>query len=136
MVSGLHHQVSLRQILKDFRQVFAAIQCRGHLVGIVAGKLEQNVRADGHDGRAHLRRILIQKLVCGDHADAEFPGFGKQSIEAAIEGDEVLDLVAVQREQLRLRRANSAFFTLVRSRLPRVAACSPSRPLSRLKMIH
>src|SRR5260370_37080866 len=57
--AALYDQVALGKILQKFGQAFAAIERRGHLVGINAGELEENVGADSHDRRTHLRRILF-----------------------------------------------------------------------------
>ena len=43
---------------------------------------------------------MVQKLVGRDDADAEFPGFRKQGVDRAVKSDEVLDLIAVEREKL------------------------------------
>ena len=76
--------------------MFSAVQRCGHFVGVTAGKLKKNVGADGHDGRAHLRRVLIQELIGRNHADAELARFREQSVEAAIERNQVLNLVAIE----------------------------------------
>ena len=39
-------------------------------------------------------------MVCGNYPDAKLARFGEQCIEAAIKGDEVLNFIAVQREQI------------------------------------
>ena len=75
MRTAFDDHVALGQVLQHLSQMFAAVERRGHLVGIGARKLEENVRADGHDGGAHLRRILFQELICGDNGDAELARF-------------------------------------------------------------
>ena len=100
MRAALDHHVALGQVLQNLGQTFAAIERRGDLVGVDARKLKEDVGADRHDRRAHLRRILFQELVGGNNGDAELARFGKQRIEPGIVGDQVLNLVAVQREQL------------------------------------
>src|ERR1035441_2815482 len=98
--AGLDDQVPPGQVLQQLCEALAAVEGVGHLVGVDAGELKERVRADGHDGGAHLRRILFQELVGGNNTDAELAGFGKQRVQAGIIGDQVLDLVAVQGEQL------------------------------------
>src|ERR1035441_7227682 len=75
----------LGQVLQQFGEALAAVERVGHLVGVDAGKLKERVRADGHDGGAHLRRILLQELVGRNDADAELAGFGKQRVQAGID---------------------------------------------------
>src|ERR1017187_2774291 len=96
--AALDDQVPLGQVLEQFCEALAAVERVGHLVGVEAGKLKEHMRADGHDGGAHLRRILFQELVGGNNTDAELAGFGKQRVQAGIIGDQVLDLVAVKGE--------------------------------------
>src|SRR5579871_5732738 len=72
---ALDHHVPLGQVLEGFSQMLSAVQRRSHFVGVAAGKLKKYVSAHGHDGGAHLRRILFEKLVGGDNRDAEFAGF-------------------------------------------------------------
>src|SRR5260370_29135019 len=100
MVAGLHYQISLWQVLKDFGQMFSAVQRCGHLVGITAGKLKKDVSADSHDRRAHLRRVLIEELIGGNYTDTELAGFREKGIEATIKCNQVLNFIAVERKEL------------------------------------
>src|SRR5882724_572963 len=100
VMAGLDYKVSGWQVLEDLRQVFSAIQRGGHLVGITCGKLEENVRSNRHNGRPHARRVLIQKLIRGADADTELARFGKEGVGAAIESNQILDLIAIQGEEL------------------------------------
>src|ERR1022692_1088488 len=100
MMAGFDDQISLGQVLEDFRQVFCAVQRCGHLVGIATGKLKKNVCANRHDGGAHPRWVLIEELIGGDYPDTELAGFRKQSIEAAVKGNQVLDFIAVKSKEL------------------------------------
>ncbi len=86
----------LRQVLQPFAQRLPAIEGLGNLRGIGARKLKKDVGADGKDRGTHLRRVLIEKLVGRDDRDAKLASLGKDGFNAAVVGDQILDLIAVE----------------------------------------
>src|ERR1017187_1578226 len=55
--------------------------------------------ADREDRGAHLRRVLVQELVCGYDRNSELPRLRKHRLDAAMECHKVLDLVAIDGEE-------------------------------------
>jgi len=52
------------------------------------------------NGRAHLRRVLIKELIGGILHDTELAGFREKCVEAAVKGNQVLNLIAVEGKEL------------------------------------
>jgi len=92
--------MAARQILEQLGERSAAIERRRHLLRIEARKLEENVGAHGKNRGTHVLRILIEELIRRDDRDSEFAGFAQDRIETAPVGHEVLDFIAIEREEL------------------------------------
>ena len=75
MRSAFHHHLSFGQVFKNLSEPLAAIERGGHLIGIYARQLKENMGSDGHDRGAHLCWILFEKLIGGNDRDSELAGF-------------------------------------------------------------
>src|ERR1051325_3823669 len=85
--AALYDHVALGKILQKLSQSLSAVERGSDLVGVGARKLKKDVCAHGHDCGSHLRRVLLQELICGDYRDGKFSCFAKQRVESGVIGN-------------------------------------------------
>jgi hypothetical protein len=108
-VPAFDHHVALGEVLQKLRKPSPAVQRRTDLVGVGAGELEKHVCANCENGGAHRRRVLLHELVGRYHGGPEFSGLREKRVEArSFVRHKILDLVAVQCEQLTEKAISSA----------------------------
>ena len=82
------------------RSRFAATQSCRDLISVCAGKLKNKCVPSASNGRPHLGRVLIQELIRCNYGNSELPRFREDRVEAVFAAYEILDFVAIEREQI------------------------------------
>ena len=84
------------EVLELLGKGLATVEYLRDVRGVGARKLKEDMGSRGEERGPHLRRQLIQELICRDEPGARLTRFCEYRLNLTALGHEVLDLVTVE----------------------------------------